>query len=381
MSTPEARLDVPWSTAPAANIVDTAKPLTWRRFRQHGLWPYLPPLVFLGFNLFPLWGLPTGQFLLGLGYAALIGAAYVGTNPMLDAPLWARIGYALGFLLVVFSGWPLIGAATVQNALFANVMFALLLPARISIPLGIAWSGSITVFGGILNDGIILVFGATGLAVTLAVTVALQLSRSEWLLAQTRIELEQAILTAERERIARDVHDVLGHSLTALAVKADLVERLIPRDPEQALMQVRDVQAIARQSLADMRATTTGLREVSLASEIASARAVLDAARIDAVAPTAVDPLDAARNTVFGYVVREAVTNVARHSGARWCHIDIGPTQVTVTDDGSGIVPGRRSGSGLRGLRERLAEVGGTLTVSTREGGGTVVRAEVPVPA
>lgn len=225
MSSPDRPPDIPWTTAPAANIVDTAKPLTWRRFCQHRLWPYLPPLLFLGFNLFPLSGQATGPFLRRLGWVLLIGLAYVGTNPMLDAPLGDRIAYSLGFLLVMVSGWPLVGPATLQNALFANVMFCLLLPARIAIPLGAGWAGVLIVTGLRLPDQGILLFGVTGLAVTLAITAALRLARSEFLLARTRMELEQAILTAERERISRDVHDVLGHSLTTqIARRAHLAE-------------------------------------------------------------------------------------------------------------------------------------------------------------
>ena len=381
MRSSDTRLSVPWTTAPAANIGVTAPPFTWRRFRQNALWPYLTPLIFLVFTITWIPGTPPALVPLGWLYILALAVGFVGTNPMLDTPLAARLGYVAGYAGLVLLGWTWLGPATMMNALFVTSMLCLLLPFRLAIPLNVLWSVMVVAVGVGWGDQPLVIFGSVALGIGLATAGGLRLARSEYLLTQTRIELERAMLAAERERIARDVHDVLGHSLTALAVKADLVERLIPRDREQALAQVRDVQAIARQSLADMRATTTGLREVSLAGEIASARAVLDAAQIDAVAPSAVDPLDEARNTVFGYVVREAVTNVARHSRASWCRIEVSPTGVTVSDDGEGISVEGHTGSGLKGLRERLAEIGGHLVVAPRDGGGTVVRAVVPAPA
>jgi two-component system sensor histidine kinase DesK len=135
-------------------------------------------------------------------------------------------------------------------------------------------------------------------------------------LRQARDELAQTAVLAERDRIARDLHDILGHSLTAITVKAALARQLLGRDPDQVRVEITDIERLARSALADVRATTSGIRERSLAGELAAARAVLTAAGITAVMPGAVDDVLPAGRELFAYVVKEAVTNVVRHSGA-----------------------------------------------------------------
>lgn len=153
-------------------------------------------------------------------------------------------------------------------------------------------------------------------------------------------------------------------------------------EPAAARGHIDEVEAIARQALADVRATTSGYREVRVATEIASARSVLLAAGIEAEVPAAVEPLAPEVNELFGYAVREAVTNVVRHSGASSCGIRLGGNELTVTDDGRGIGDeARGAGSGLRGLAERVAAAGGTLSLAVRSGGGTVVRVVAPAAA
>lgn len=190
-----------------------------------------------------------------------------------------------------------------------------------------------------------------------------------------RAEERTAVLAvaAERERIGRDLHDILGHSLTTIAVKADLAQRLVGRSDDAARAEIGALADVARQALADVRATASGMREVRLAVEVAAARSVLDAAGVECRTPSALPTLPDGRAELFGYVVREAVTNVVRHAGAVTCTITADETSVAVTDDGRGIATDA-VGSGLRGLTERVEASGGRLTV-TSSAAGTTVRA------
>lgn len=194
-----------------------------------------------------------------------------------------------------------------------------------------------------------------------------------------RKQLADLAVAEERLRVGRDVHDILGHSLTVITVKTELAQRLIDLDPERARTELADIEKLAREALAGVRTTVGGLREVSLAGEIANARTALSAAEIEAVLPDS-DELPVRNSVVFGWVLREAVTNVVRHSGAKHCWVRVTPASIEVSDDGVGL-RGRdtaRLGSGLSGLRERIESTGGTLTFTTRPEGGFRVLASFP---
>lgn len=179
-------------------------------------------------------------------------------------------------------------------------------------------------------------------------------------------------LAAERDRVARDVHDVLGHSLTVVTVKAELAERLIETDPVRAREELAQIQALSRVALAEIRATVSGLRVASLADEVAAADAALTDAGIEADLPEDLSDVDPRHRVLTAWVLREAVTNVVRHSGATRCTVELGPGRLVVADDGRGAV-GRREGNGLRGIRERVAAAGGTITLTPGPTGGTVL--------
>ncbi len=185
---------------------------------------------------------------------------------------------------------------------------------------------------------------------------------------------DEITVIAERERVARDVHDVLGHSLTVLAVKADLAGRLIDVDPERARAEMADVQQLSREALAEIRATVGGLRAARLADEIDAARTALRGAGIDADLPEDARVLDPRHRPVAGWVLREAVTNVIRHSRATRCTVELTETGLVVTDDGVGVrsAPESLSGNGIRGVRERLQGTGGWLEIGPGpDGAGT----------
>jgi two-component system sensor histidine kinase DesK len=203
-------------------------------------------------------------------------------------------------------------------------------------------------------------------------------------LDQARRELAALAVAEERERLARDLHDILGHSLTVLAVKAELAGRLVRLDVDRAEHEIGEVERLARDALADVRAAVSGFRETSLAGELVTARAALDVAGIEAELPGAVDDVPGERRELFGWAVREGVTNVIRHSGARRCRVVVNADGVEVSDDGRGPVaevgaerggdPAQATGHGLAGLRERAAAVGAAVTVGRSADGGFRLR-------
>ncbi len=183
---------------------------------------------------------------------------------------------------------------------------------------------------------------------------------------------EQLAVTAERDRVARDVHDVLGHSLTVVAVKAQLAARLVDADPERAKAELDEVQQLAREALAEIRTTVRGLRSTALEDELLAAADALASAGIAADLPDDPEVLEPRHRTVAAWALREAVTNVVRHSGARRCEVELRADGLSVRDDGRGRGDAGE-GSGLRGLRERVAASGGALEVAAGPGGGTAL--------
>ena len=213
-------------------------------------------------------------------------------------------------------------------------------------------------------------------------------------LIRTTIELRQARATVahlaaneERLRLARDLHDLLGHSLSLITLKSELAGRMLPTHPEKAAQQVADIERVSRQALVDVREAVTGYRRPRLAAELAGTQVALTAAGVVARFPQDV-PLDGVpeeSESALAWALREAVTNVVRHSGADRCAVDLvrretldGPTlELSVEDNGSGgtaTIPG----NGLTGLTERLEKAGGALeTTATKHGFRLVAR--VPV--
>ncbi|MCO1338796.1 hypothetical protein BJH93_07825 [Kocuria polaris] len=165
---------------------------------------------------------------------------------------------------------------------------------------------------------------------------------------------------SERAAIARDVHDVLGHTLTVLSIKAQLARRLVDRDLDAARAELDSIDELARESLTQIRSTVTGLRTPSLATEIAAARAALRAAGINPNID--VDPLLPDADNLFAWTLREGVTNTVRHSSAATCRITATAAKLTISDDGSGC-GGAEPGNGLTGLRERARAAGARVEV------------------
>lgn len=196
-------------------------------------------------------------------------------------------------------------------------------------------------------------------------------------LERLRAAQEQiAELAAERERgrVARDVHDILGHSLTVITVKAELAGRLMDAGSPAARDEIAQIEGLSRGALADVRATVHGYRGVSISGELAAARAALESAGVSADLPGSTDQIPADRRELAGWVVREAVTNVVRHSGATACRVRLDGRSIEVADDGCGPASTASTGSGLTGLRERVETSGARLTIGRSDLGGFRVK-------
>jgi two-component system sensor histidine kinase DesK len=232
------------------------------------------------------------------------------------------------------------------------------------------------------DTGVDVDMGVTILLTSMALFAFFGLINANRELSAARHQVARLAAEGERSRIGRDLHDLLGHSLTTITIKAGLARRLASTDPSRAAAEIGEVEDIARRSLADVRAAVSGYREVSLAGELAAAAEVLRAAGIDASLPRSVEHVDEDRQALFGWVVREGVTNVVRHSRATECTIAVGPDWVEVVDNGqpTTAVPG----NGLAGLGERVAEVGGRVLVgpwAAGEDAGWRLRVEAAAPA
>ncbi|WP_203454275.1 sensor histidine kinase [Jiangella aurantiaca] len=190
-------------------------------------------------------------------------------------------------------------------------------------------------------------------------------------LVRAQEQIASMAIEQERLRFARDLHDVVGHSLTAATVKAQLARRMAGTDDDRARAELREVEGLLREALKDVRGTVAGYRDVTLTSELVRAATVLEAAGIAAELPGAVDHVPADRREIFGWVLREAVTNVVRHSQARHARITVTAGAIEIWNDGAdGGSPGSPSSSGLVGLRERVEAAGGTLQAGPDGTGG-----------
>jgi two-component system, NarL family, sensor histidine kinase DesK len=197
-------------------------------------------------------------------------------------------------------------------------------------------------------------------------------------LRRTRQELARVAVAEERERFSRDLHDLLGHTLSVMVVKAEAVRRLAARDPEAAAAHAADIEQVGRRALVDVRQAVDAMRAPSLDEELDGAVHALDSAGIATTVDRAAEVPIGRADEVLAWVVREGTTNVLRHSGASSCRIQVtdqeGGIALVISDDGIGgpQAPGPRPG-GLDGLRDRLVAVGGELSWEPVTGGFRLV--------
>jgi two-component system, NarL family, sensor histidine kinase DesK len=355
-----------------------------------GRWGWLAAGVWLFYLAQPLQKIAERQDgvsqVLGFLTVILFGASYLGFFGILRRmarkhllALWQQVAYLGLMLALCLLMIPTAGQTALTGLVYIASVAMMLLDLRAAVAfVAVLLAGtevSLRVVPGWTDDG------SYGFAIFLGALAVFGLRRA----IQRSIELNAArkdmaelAVQEERNRFARDLHDILGHSLTVITVKAELAGKLIEANPAKAAAEVADVESLARAALADVRAAVAGYRELSLAGELVSARAALQAAEVKADLPTTVDEVPEENRELFAWVVREGVTNVVRHSGAKRCTIRITATQIEVLDDGKGPTPGGgASGHGLVGLRERADQVGASVQVGQAPGGGFRLAVEV----
>ncbi|UEJ81979.1 sensor histidine kinase [Brachybacterium halotolerans subsp. kimchii] len=371
------------ATAPPIERCDEKHPRTLRGLHRAAIdsgamFYTAPSLLFMLFVIIPAFDQPSV-----LHAAAIIALALAFSAVFLYLPGVKAYGPSVGYayigvvwaLIALFV--PAIGVNVLYMVMFVQIAHTIALPWRTARVVILPLTLAVCLVAVLTGEYIAIILALVGLMISLGVGYGIEREILTERLAQAEQRNAVLAVAAERERIGRDLHDILGHSLTTITVSSQLAQRLLASDPEAAHAQMAEVERISRQSLADVRATVSGMQEVRAATEIASARSVLTAAGIEADVPAALPELDDERAELFGYVIREGVTNVVRHSRATRCTIRVDEDSASVADDGVGI-PSDRARSGLDGLARRVEEGGGELEViSDGEGAGTVITARL----
>ena len=322
----------------------------------HGSWPQWLATI-LGVAIFlPLYF--AGYWLGGrrrlwiITAIALLGAVYAPFNP------GASVFFVYAASFAAFAGTPAFAARVLALIVVAIGIESFLLHLS-------PWFWGIAIM-------LTIVIGAVNIQVA-------QRERSDARLRLAHDEIEHLARIAERERIARDLHDVLGHTLSVVVLKSELASRLVEQDPARAKKEMSEVETISRDALSEVRKAIGGYRSEGLKEELARAEAALKTAGVGVTSQLASVTMPAAHETVLALALREAVTNVVRHAHARTCEIRLtqipGGCRLEIRDDGRG--GSAAEGNGLRGMRERIESLGGTLARTTAS--GTALTITVPL--
>lgn len=284
----------------------------------------------------------------------------MGTETVSGAlSLLVTLGLLAGLTMV------LLGEPGIACMVYLAVACVMTMPFRFAGP-GVVLIAVTTVLLGLLPDWELEFGTAFGvLAASIAVFGLRTVIRRNSELVEAHAVNADLAVENERSRFARDLHDILGHSLTVITIKAELAGRLFDTDPERARAEVADLERLGRDALADVRRAVEGYRDLTLPGELARARTALAAAQIAADLPNSTDEVPGNLRELFAWTVREAITNVVRHSGAAHCEVRLSSRSVEVRDDGVGVAADSVRGSGLTGLQERASALGATLV--TRE--------------
>jgi two-component system sensor histidine kinase DesK len=347
------------------------------------------------------------------GYIWLAYSAFFLIDPVLSHSrrLWIECGVIYAIFLVIYVSY--MKARTIRQRHLLLVAFYLL--GMISFPITAGASSFfvysaaflpfvvasvpiiVTIFVaqtlGLLAEGLLLHVHLIALLLTSLLMLVVGASnvfiarqkRADTKLRMAHEEIEQLAAVAERERIARDLHDVLGHTLSVIVLKSELAGRLIERDPQRAAREIGDVERTARTALSEVREAIGGYRSQGLPAEMELARSTLQAAGVTLSCETPLPHLHATEETVLCLAVREAVTNIVRHAKATHCRIGFnisvdGYHSLLITDDGAHPkLHEVHEGNGLRGMRERVQSLGGRLSITTDP--GVILLIELPQTA
>jgi two-component system sensor histidine kinase DesK len=320
----------------------------------------------------------TTQRVIGTVSIVLFGIGFVLTPALSQiARGWLKLLSPIGLFALSFLLFPWLGFALATLWTYVGAAAAMtLLTMRTVVVFIVALAGLGACFeylDGLRGDALYAVPLVIASISLMMAAFARQILAVQQLRA-TQHELARLAVDQERSRVARDLHDILGHSLTVITVKAELAGRLVDSDLVGAKRELGDLEDLARGALADVRATAAGIRGVSIAGELANARSALEAAGIRADIPGASDEVPAASRELFAWVVREGVTNVVRHSGARNAAVRLSRDWIEVTDDGSGPTGATSDGTGLAGLQERVTARGARMTLGRSAEGGFSLR-------
>jgi two-component system, NarL family, sensor histidine kinase DesK len=370
------------------------------RVLPRGIWR-LFSAVWLFFFLFPIFALPrthpaAGRLLIVMTGIAMIVGIYLWLmlrRPFPDTMSVPSARWLPLTLLALLTAWVMLLTLTESKDwywffTYAGLAAGVAFPARRAIGLipGLmlitAAIGVPTV--GWLQMGRIVFLVAAGGFGMIGIGHLIRTIRA---LRAARAEIARLAVAEERLRFARDLHDLLGHSLSTIAVKTALAHRLLPDAPERAMRELDDVQTVAQDALREVRDAVTGYRQPALATELANAREILTAAGIACQCADSGGTLPPAIESALAWTVREGVTNIVRHSRARHATIAIrresGAVSADICDDGEGgyVEPSASpvTGSGLRGLAERAAAIGGQIAARPGATGGFHLSVTLPL--
>lgn len=348
-----------------------------RIFRQ----PWLPP----GVGKAPyLWVFSLSFMLWKYAYVApgrleliLLVATLVAFIPVYFGSFWATQERSMLFVAAscLFGmAWAPYNFGASSFFVFAAAMCGGIEPARKAYTV-VALAIGLAVLMALLIDTLPLTFllpsVAVGLPVGVATIMDVNLRRSREQLLRKQEEVEHMATIAERERISRDLHDLLGHTLSLITLKAELAGKLLGRDELACRQEIGDIERSARNALSEVRAAVTGYRQSGLVHELASARASLASAGITLNARVQPLSMPAAAENVMSLALREAVTNILRHAKATECDVELdcvdGRIRFRIADNGARI-DGVRHGNGLSGMQERVSAIGGQLDIVAGRG-------------
>ncbi|WP_251019566.1 sensor histidine kinase [Streptomyces sp. ISL-11] len=325
-----------------------------------------------------------------LGLLAFVGCYLLLVFRHTSRPMErGRVLTALGALMVMALVLSMtLGAAWLVLFVYVCVGVGAVLPFRFARVLIPVVTGALVLVGVGTpdSDELLPVLVIPSMLGGFAMVGVRQMARTTRALREARATVAHLAANEERLRLARDLHDLLGHSLSLITLKSELAGRMLPDRPDQAAQQVADIERVSRQALVDVREAVSGFRRPTLDAELAGARTALAAAGIAAdldraAVATPVADLPPDEEGALAWALREAVTNVVRHSGARRCEVALAESGdelcLTVTDNGRG--PEGPHGNGLTGLAERLALADGRLETGPGPRGGFRLRAWVPL--